>query len=336
MAEGGDAGGQPVRFTGDSEAYFGIWIANAFLSGITLGIFSAWAKVRDTKYFYGNTFVLGESFVYHATGGQILKGRLIAVFAILFFFFIYMMGQPLISFALDLIYLFLIPLVLNKSFKFNARMTSWRNVRFDWHGNYWGTFKIFYLYPLMCILSFGLAIPRCARATAKYYLKSHSLGTTRFSFGAKKSQYWSALGGAFIVFLCSAAIPAGALLLFASPAFVIYAFPVGILFAFLFFNAAALRILFRHLVLGQVAEFKSSLSVKKFMWISISNFLACLGTFFLVFPWARIRMHKYIAETVSVMPRAGIDAFTDEKTDDISSLAEEFAEIEGIDLGFGV
>ena len=41
----------PVIFEGKTSEYFGIWIVNLLLSLLTLGIYSAWAKVRRKKYF---------------------------------------------------------------------------------------------------------------------------------------------------------------------------------------------------------------------------------------------------------------------------------------------
>jgi len=35
----------PLEFTGKGGEYFGIWIVNLFFSVLTLGIYSAWAKV---------------------------------------------------------------------------------------------------------------------------------------------------------------------------------------------------------------------------------------------------------------------------------------------------
>ena len=35
----------PVIFEGNTKEYFGIWIVNLLLSIVTLGIYSAWAKV---------------------------------------------------------------------------------------------------------------------------------------------------------------------------------------------------------------------------------------------------------------------------------------------------
>src|SRR3954467_12852929 len=67
---------EPLRFTGSGSEYFRIWITNTFLSIVTLGIYSAWAKVRRTRYFYANTRLAGAGFDYHGKPGAILKGRI--------------------------------------------------------------------------------------------------------------------------------------------------------------------------------------------------------------------------------------------------------------------
>ena len=137
-----------LRFHGEGKEYFKIWIVNIFLSIITLGIYSAWAKVRTNRYFYGNTELAEATFDYHATPMMILKGRIIAVgvlvaIAIAGNFF------PLvevISFAL----IFLIaPWVIWRSLMFNARMSSYRNVRFDFVGKARTLYKYLFLLPLL-------------------------------------------------------------------------------------------------------------------------------------------------------------------------------------------
>src|SRR5262245_10194931 len=67
------------EFTGTGAEYFRIWIVNLLLTILTLGIFSAWAKVRRLRYFYGSTQLAGSSFEYHGEPLKILKGRLIAL-----------------------------------------------------------------------------------------------------------------------------------------------------------------------------------------------------------------------------------------------------------------
>src|SRR5512132_4595905 len=71
----------PLQFTGQAGEYFKIWIVNLCLSVVTLGIYSAWAKVRRKRYFYGSTLLQGSSFEYLGNPVAILKGRLIVLAA---------------------------------------------------------------------------------------------------------------------------------------------------------------------------------------------------------------------------------------------------------------
>jgi len=65
------------EFFGKGLEFFRIWIVNILLTVVTLGIYSAWAKVRTQRYLYGNTRLDGASFEYLAEPLQILQGRLI-------------------------------------------------------------------------------------------------------------------------------------------------------------------------------------------------------------------------------------------------------------------
>ncbi len=66
------------HFTGKASEYFKIWIVNGLLTVLTLGIYSAWAKVRTNRYIYGNIYLDNEPFAYTAVPVNILKGRLLA------------------------------------------------------------------------------------------------------------------------------------------------------------------------------------------------------------------------------------------------------------------
>jgi uncharacterized protein DUF898 len=70
---------ESFAFTGSGPEYFRIWIVNVLLSVMTLGIYSAWAKVRTQRYFYRHTRVAGASFDYHGRPLAILKGRIVSV-----------------------------------------------------------------------------------------------------------------------------------------------------------------------------------------------------------------------------------------------------------------
>lgn len=51
-----------LRFTGSATEYFRIWIVNLCLTLFTLGIFSAWAKVREKRYFYSHRLLDGAPY----------------------------------------------------------------------------------------------------------------------------------------------------------------------------------------------------------------------------------------------------------------------------------
>jgi len=152
-----------IVFNGKGSEYFKIWIVNLFLSILTLGIYSAWAKVRTKRYLYGSTSIEGSAFEYHASPIAILKGRLIA-FALLIMYSV--LGQlfPLFGIFLLILLIASIPWIVWRSLKFNARMTSHRNVHFSFNGllkkSYLYYLVIPYIFPLLIslIVSFTYSV----------------------------------------------------------------------------------------------------------------------------------------------------------------------------------
>ncbi|EJL6392495.1 DUF898 domain-containing protein, partial [Vibrio vulnificus] len=114
--------------------FFGIWIVNILLSVITLGIYSAWAKVRTKRYFYGNTFIAGDNFEYHAQPMQLLKGRLVAL-ALVLIWVVANSFFPLASLVLFALFYVALPWLLWSNARFDSAMTSYRNVHFAFNGS---------------------------------------------------------------------------------------------------------------------------------------------------------------------------------------------------------
>jgi uncharacterized membrane protein YjgN (DUF898 family) len=142
----------PIEFNGSGGEFFKIWIVNLILSILTLGIYSAWAKVRTNRYFYGNTRLGNSGFEYHATPMAILKGRLIAVGLLLIYIFL---GEivPLASAVLALALFLAMPWIIWRSIKFNARMSSYRNVRFAFDGPLKDLYRYLLLVPLVPVIA---------------------------------------------------------------------------------------------------------------------------------------------------------------------------------------
>jgi len=138
----------PFVFSGSGSEFFKIWIVNVLLSIVTLGIYSAWAKVRTLRYFYGNTSLDGNTFEYLAEPIKILKGRLI-VFAVFLVYFVAHFFFPLIGLPFGLLILLLMPWVIRQSLRFRYHYTVWRGVRFAFAGGLWDAAKAFILWPFV-------------------------------------------------------------------------------------------------------------------------------------------------------------------------------------------
>lgn len=120
-----------VYFRGTGGEYFAIWLVNILLTAITLGIYSAWATVRRRRYFYGNTELNGDRFDYHAQPMQILKGRLLVIGGVILFY-ILLFINPLLGMVAMLAFFALIPWIIIRSWRYNAIMSSYRGVRFNY------------------------------------------------------------------------------------------------------------------------------------------------------------------------------------------------------------
>lgn len=147
-------------FTGTTGGFFAIWIVNLFLTIVTLGIYSAWAKVRKKRFFYGHTWVADANFEYHGNPIAILKGRLIA-FAALVAYSATGHFMPKLAAVLAIALFVAAPWFIARSMAFNAFNSSYRNIRFRFHATYGDVLKA--IWPFALVLVFPLLMPELDR-----------------------------------------------------------------------------------------------------------------------------------------------------------------------------
>lgn len=182
-------GQTPVVFTGKAGEYFGIWIVNLLLSIVTLGIYSAWAKVRRKKYFYNNTLIDGVGFDYHASPIAILKGRIIAV--TLFVLYQVLVGfSPIVAGVLLIAFLIALPWIVVRGLTFNARNSSHRGLRFDFDGTYGQAALAFIGYPILILITLGLAMPFVMQRVNQFSFNHHKFGLSRFQMNALVKDFY--------------------------------------------------------------------------------------------------------------------------------------------------
>jgi uncharacterized membrane protein YjgN (DUF898 family) len=151
-----------IVFTGSGSEYFRIWSVNLFLTYITLGIYSAWAKVRREKYFHQNTLIEGHSLDYHANPISILIGRCIGLG---------LLGLasneafPAMRYIALAIIVLMFPFFMQRSLRFRFKSTSYRGLRFGFSGsarNSYLTVAPFLVVPLgyAVIVALSLFFPK--------------------------------------------------------------------------------------------------------------------------------------------------------------------------------
>lgn len=346
----------PVRFHGDAREYFGIWIVNLLLSIVTFGIYSAWAKVRNTKYFYQNTEIVGRRFDYHATGKQILIGRIIVIGGLIAFQLLAMVPMLLLV-ALGVM-LFLFPWLITRALRFNARVTSWSNVRFDFDGKPGRAFLVFLLYPFLTIFTLYLAWPFADRARRRWVVGHHSLGRARLQFDSPVGPFYLALLGAsvaggIVVSLAMIGIsdqmqhldqlfdpktasnvpPADLIMLFVR----LY---IGGIAAFvvggLVYGAMMRNLVFNGTTIAGGHGLVSTVSVPQYVWIGFSNAVVVLSTLGLMLPWAQVRMARYLASQTEVLVDGSMDDFVGVAMPEGGALGDAYTDIEAIDLGLPI
>ncbi len=340
----------PFVFRGTASEYFGIWIVNILLTIITFGIYSAWAKVRRNRYFYGNTFLDGHAFDYHARPVQILKGRLIAIAAIVAWNVLAGIN-PIAALPILLAYLAALPWIIIVGLRFNARMTSYRNVRFKFTGRYWRALVVFILMPIGAIFSLGLLLPVSTRMTARYLAGGYSYGTADFAANPRLGGYYNGFvvaAAVFFGFAIVAGIAAGLVAIAASqgalpddgsgmPGFAtiaVVAFYAALVPAAIYYRTVSRNVSYNALVLDEEHRFRSTMSPLRYVWILVSNAVVTVATIGLMRPWAAIRSSRYVVAHTTLLPAGPLDAFSDRIGSDEGVAAGEYLDLGGIDIGF--
>lgn len=340
-----------VRFTGEAKTYFGIWIVNILLSIVTLGIYSAWAKVRTARYFSQNTLIDDRRFDYHATGKQILIGRIIVVIGVI------ILSIPVLNLVALLALLVALPWLINRALAFNARMTSFSGLRFGFDGSYGRAFLVFMLYPFLSVFTLFLAYPFAVRAKHRYTIEGHRYGTARFGFESPIRPFYMAFIFAIlwtVVMALVAFFALGGMSLIQELAIsgqygvepqpemiirliLLYVFVILAVLPGAFIYQAYLRnAVYGHTTLEGGHRFTSNVQPVQLMWIALSNAVVTVLTLFLMYPWARIRMARYMAASTQVIAAGSLDEFIGREEGKVTAIGDAYADIEGLDLGLAI
>lgn len=297
-----------LTFKGNATEYFKIWIVNLCLSVVTLGIYSAWAKVRKNKYLYGNLELAGNRFDYHADPINILKGRILM--AILFFGYSFA-GK--ISVAISFFFLILItvltPWIIVRALMFALSNTSYRNIRFGFQKDYKQSYVTFFKSMAVYIFTLGLAFPYAHYLGSFFRFNRIRFGNRYLRFNAPALEFFKIYyfaGAVFFVLVLAEVFALKAVFgdLKLAMAFIFLGVYATLFVIFAFIKAALTNMTAKYSNYGDV-RFKAHLSGVELLFIYLTNIIACACTLGLAIPWATIRAFKYRMERTMVLAPAG-------------------------------
>jgi len=347
-----------AEFRGNAGEYFGIWIVNILLTIVTFGIYSAWAKVRRMRYFRGNTFLDGYSFDYHARGLQIFLGRAI-VFIIIAMVNVVTNAVPVAGAITPFVFAAVLPFFIVRSLRFNARVTSYRNVRFDFTGNKWDAFTSIILGGVISVLTLGILAPLASRWASRYIFNHLHYGDRPFSTDPQLGSLYKALIPPAVIFLIGLVIMGFVGWLVAYPMlngflertndrsgreamiFAILAIygvllPLLVVYAFarMIYHIAVRNVVVNAMLFDGRHRMKSDLRRLTYVWIWLSNTVVTLLTLGLMRPWAAVREQRYMLTHTGIIPQGEIGDVVGAIQASGSAIGSEYMDLEGFDFGF--
>lgn len=192
-------------------SYAGRWqdvaslaLSNAFLSVISLGIYSFWGRTRIRRYLWSNTSANGSPLEYHGTGGQIFLGFIvITILFALINFGSDLLQTMLIGEVVDMqqfvaiwpaylavtalfatLYLTFFAYVTYSVRRFWLAMTSWRGIRLRQAGRRRTLIAMALPYAALTVVTLGLAYPWLVLRTEGYAYRESYVGDRQFLFSA--------------------------------------------------------------------------------------------------------------------------------------------------------
>ncbi|RAM64609.1 membrane protein [Herbaspirillum rubrisubalbicans] len=332
---------QGFSFSGSGSEYFRIWIVNLLLSVVTLGIYSAWAKVRRLRYFYANTSVAGASFDYHGNPMAILKGRIIAVVV---------MGLYQLAAAFNVVLGLIAAIVMAvagpwliwRSLQFKLYNTSYRGIRFGFRGSAGGVFKNFFVWPALGSISVGLLAPLAYQRFKRYQHGQSRFGATQFDFTGKPGAFYKVFLIAFGIWLAGFLAGIAALVAVGYSHISLFVMlPHGLpiiiaLYAWTFAIYPLLMTQLQNLVWNSTRlgehRFKSTMRWQRVVFIFVTNLLGIAFTLGLYTPFAQIRMMRYRIESLALLPAGNLDEFLAASEPHGSATSEGLGDLLDFDL----
>jgi uncharacterized membrane protein YjgN (DUF898 family) len=249
--------------------------------------------------------------------------------------------------ALAILYVLVTPWVVVKALAFNARNSSYRNVRFAFTGRTGEAAGLYLGMGLLYLISCGLGGPYVQWRMTSFIVTRHLFGDLRFGWTSKSGAYYRAYVISILItlpiYFVFAAVFAG--MIFGAretgdpQAMSAMVMPlVAVLYGFLLIPGAYLNASIANLVYGGMTVGEHRLECNQ-NWIELLkiyavNLLGILFSLGLLIPWAKVRLAAFRAKSLTLHVSGSLVAETliDQ---DANALGEGMSDLGDFDVGIG-
>ncbi|HEU4996586.1 MAG TPA: YjgN family protein [Gemmatimonadaceae bacterium] len=317
-----DASTAKFRYHGTGGSLFGLMLGNALLTIITLGIYSFWARNSVRQFHYSHTEADGDRFTYHGTGGELLRGYLKA----LGIMFVLAMGFGVLSAVLApgrsqvaqvivvialYVAIFMLSLVaINGARRYRMSRSSWRGIRFSFHGKAEDFVPMMLRGTLLSIVTLGFYSPEFQNQRRAFLVTNARFGSEPFLYDGEGR----ALFGEWVKALLLTIPTLG--------------------FSWIWYVAFQHRYFWSHTAM-RGARFQSTVTGGDLLSLSLTNVLLVFLTLGIGAPWAMTRAHQFWTERLSLHGTVEW-ATIQQRAQAADATAEGLADSFDIDVGIGM
>jgi uncharacterized membrane protein YjgN (DUF898 family) len=258
--------------------------------------------------------------------------------------------MPVLTFVWVIFFLIAAPWLVKSSLRFNARNTSYRNIRFNFTGTYGGAFWAYALWPIFAALTLFTTYPLARRARDRYNINNHSFGGKYFHAEIPGAAMYGIYIIALLIFL---GFIAAAVLIYSglhltpltaldpkkpatlAPLILVFgvSYMISMLFLVTFIGTKVFNLVIGRTVLAEKFQLESTLSPLGMVWLVFSNLVLTLVTLGLFTPWAKVRLARYRAEHLAITGPDDTAGFVSELVASQGAIGEEVASFFDVDIG---
>jgi len=310
------------RYHGTGGALFGLALTNALLTLITLGVYSFWAKNKVRDFHYSHTEMDGDRFAYHGTGGELFRGYLKAMGIILLLALALgiltailagpggsQVIQAALSFAFYVAIMVLVFAAINGARRYRFSRSSWRGIRFSYHGETGAFVSMMIRGTLLSIVTLGFYLPEFQNQKRAYLVTNARFGSEPFMYDGKGRDMFGAYVRAVLLTI---------------PTLGLY---------WIWYAAMAHRYYWNHTTM-RGARFTSSVTGGALLKLQLVNVLLVFFTLGIGAAWAITRTHAFWCDNIRLQGTMDWAAIQ-QQAQKSGVAAEGLADSLDVDVGIG-